>query len=201
MLAILFVIAGAVAPSVVSMMSEYRLKQAVESVRIALAATRVHAIDLSSTYQFRFEQEGRRWLALPTDSEVINATVPPAPIGGGNAAGLQRSPFQSGEMDEHFKFQTVLPTSVGGGSAVPNQSIVPAPSAAGDAAFLASMAKLPTAINYGSVAWSPPILFHPDGTASDAALQIVDQRGAGFRLTVRELTGEISVQRIEQGAF
>jgi hypothetical protein len=38
-------------------------------------------------------------------------------------------------------------------------------------------------------AWSPPILFHPDGTTSDATLLLANEYQVAIRVTLRGLTG------------
>ena len=37
--------------------------------------------------------------------------------------------------------------------------------------------------------WSQPILFHPDGTTSDASLVLANSRSVAIRVTLRGLTG------------
>ena len=37
--------------------------------------------------------------------------------------------------------------------------------------------------------WSPPVLFYPDGTASDASVLLSNERGLTLRVTLRGLTG------------
>src|SRR5271154_2864556 len=64
---ILMICAGAVAPSVIGLLANYHLKEGTQKVQAALAATRVHSIDATSTYEFRFEPGGRHFLAVPTD--------------------------------------------------------------------------------------------------------------------------------------
>lgn len=48
------------------------------------------------------------------------------------------------------------------------------------------MATLPTA---AEGPWSQPILFHPDGTTSDATVLLVNSRQTTIRVTLRGLTG------------
>jgi hypothetical protein len=55
--------------------------------------------------------------------------------------------------------------------------------------------------NNGNPSWSLPVFFRPDGTASDAAFNVIAPSGSGFQLSVRELTGEITVQRLVQGTL
>jgi prepilin-type N-terminal cleavage/methylation domain-containing protein len=190
--AIVVIVASAVAPSVVSRMAEYRLKQAAETARFALSATRIHSIDTCSTYQFRFEPGGRRYLAVATDGDVASMTGQNAGRFGG---GTGRSAVEFGHLPEDLAFQIVLPS-------VPGSSPATAVTAGStDGAWSAGVARTQNAADFTSAAWSPPIVFRPDGTATDAALKIVDRRGDGFQLTVRELTGEVFVARLTTGTF
>jgi prepilin-type N-terminal cleavage/methylation domain-containing protein len=190
-IAILVIVASAVTPTVVARMAEYRLKQAAETARFALSATRIHAIDTCSTYQFRFEPGGRRYLAVPTDGD--GASIAAQNAARQSSSGVARSGVEFGQLPEDLSFQVVLPS-------VPGSS--PAPLAGStDAAWSAGVARIPNAANFTSAVWSPPVVFRPDGTGTDAALKIVDRRGEGFQLKVRELTGEVSVAPLTTGTF
>ena len=180
--AILVIVASAVAPTVVARMSEYRLKQAAETARFALSATRIRAIDGSSIYQFRFEPGGRRYLAVPTDGDALSATS------------QTRSVVENGQLPENLAFQVVA-------AAASSPLTAGTTAASTDGAWSAAVARVPNAANFTSAVWSPPIIFRPDGTAVDAALNVVDQHGEGFQLTVRELTGEIFVTRLSTGTL
>jgi len=193
--AILVIFASAVAPTVVARMSEYRLKQAAETARFALTTTRIHAIDVSSIYQFRFEPGGRHYLAVPTDGDVMSSTSPQT-----------RSTAEYGQLPENLSFQVAtqpFPTGVSPTTPVMTSPGMTTgrPAAATDSAWSAAVARVPNAGDFRSVIWSPPILFRPDGTAMDAALNVVDQHGDGFQLKVRELTGEVFVTRLTTGTL
>ena len=57
---------------------------------------------------------------------------------------------------------------------------------------------LPGSLELSSVSWSQPILFYPDGTAVSAAFNVVDTKKQFVRISVRELTGAVSVDQIRQ---
>jgi hypothetical protein len=53
-------------------------------------------------------------------------------------------------------------------------------------------------------AWSQPILFHPDGTTSDATLVLTNEEQVSIRVTLRGLTGisqTVDVDEVEETAF
>lgn len=130
--AILVIFASAVAPTVVARMAEYRLKQAAETARFALSATRIHAIDVSSIYQFRFEPGGRRFLAVPTDNDV-----------GGSAqtsGGQTRCAIECGQLPENLTFQVAAPTTPTTSSPAIGTTAVGVIAAATDSAWSAAVA-------------------------------------------------------------
>jgi type II secretory pathway pseudopilin PulG len=177
-LAILIMVAGAVAPSVVGMMADHRLKETTEAVRNALARTRIHAIDTGSVYQFRIEPRGRHFIAVPTDPAALpnsGSSLPPSAV-------------EVGQLDEGFSFEVVA-------AAPTASSAVPMTLAASDPAFSAMVGKTSLSQDFGVSNWSAPIVFQPDGRAIDASFNIVDEHGDGFRIRVRELTGEVFVER------
>lgn len=60
--------------------------------------------------------------------------------------------------------------------------------------------ELPNGIRFASVeqrsaAWSNPIWFHPNGTATDAELSLLDDSGSMQRVVVRRLTGTVKSTR------
>ncbi len=186
MIGILMICAGAVTPSVIGVLANYHLKEGTQHVQAALAGTRVHAIDATSIYEFRFEPGGRRYVAVPIDLEVLSS---PGTALSSDGASVAAGMFEAGMLPETLSFQ-VLPL------AGPPPESPPLP-AGGDPGWQAGMAKLPKAGDYAGANWSDPIYFRPDGTASDAMFSIVDSRGSGYRITVREVTGEIFVKALE----
>ncbi len=183
---ILMIVAGAVTPSVLGMLANVNLKEGVKKVQSALGATRVHAIDATSSYQFRFEPGGRHFLALPTDPDAVGTQGSAlTPDGGSLARGL----FEAGVLPETLSFQTVA-------QAGPAPGTPPLP-AGSDPGWIASLARMPDAHDFASAAWSDPITFRADGTGTDATFVVQDTRGGGYRFTIREVTGEIFIHPLE----
>jgi type II secretory pathway pseudopilin PulG len=182
---ILMICAGAVAPSVMGMLANYHLREGVQKVQSALGSTRVHAIDATSTYEFRFEPGGRHFLAVPTDIEVLNSSGPTVSAGGNSLAPAM---FESGMLPETLSFQ------VSSSALAPATAPMPA---ASDPGWAAGLGRMPGASDFATVNWSDPIYFRPDGTATDTTFTVVDTRGAGYRFTIREVTGEIFAHTLE----
>jgi hypothetical protein len=183
---IIMICAGAVTPSVVGLLANYHLKEGTQHVQAALGATRVHAIDAPSTYQFRFEPGGRHYVAVPTDNDALGS---PGPALSGDGSSLAPGMYEAGILPETLSFQVVA------SSGAPPES---APLAAGsDPGWSSAIGRMPDSGEYAKCTWSAPISFRADGTATDATFEIVDTRGAGYRITVREVTGEIFVHAAE----
>ena len=56
---------------------------------------------------------------------------------------------------------------------------------------------LPEGKSLSEANWSPPLLFYSDGAATDAAFDIVSEDKRFQRLTLRALTGTVTVSNIE----
>jgi prepilin-type N-terminal cleavage/methylation domain-containing protein len=177
MLLVLAILGAALAilyPATERLYQTHRFQQAVEEVRGKLAATRVRAIDDGAAYQFRYEPDGRRLLVMAhrqkrstTRQEEGNRESP-------SAAPLLPWRF-SGELPKGMRFG-------------------PTP-AAGERVPRDRLASFPEGDDLSAALWSQPVLFFPDGSASDAEILLKDADGHAVRLAVRGLTGAASVKK------
>jgi hypothetical protein len=173
-LAVLVMIVGLLWPAVDNLNTEYRLRQAGQLVQSRMAAARVHAIDLGVPYQFRYEPGGRHFLVLPYDQQVL------ATQSGG---GAMKTPRVAGTLPSaraSFDSSSTLAT---GGQPVATE-------------WLAGLA---SADEFMGVNWSAPLVFNPDGTAGAARVVIRDNKARFVTVSVRPLTGGVSVSKIENG--
>ena len=178
-MAVLVVMAGIAWPVMQGQFQRYLLKNEVEKVRAKLAGTRIRAIDSGLIYQFLYEPGGRNFIVVPfegieTEAEQVDA----------GEGGLYRI---AGSLSENVMFET--PENV----AMTSQELPDVGVISGD--FLSG---LPGSLELSSVSWSQPILFYPDGTAVSAAFNVVDTKKQFVRISVRELTGAVSVDQIRQ---
>ncbi len=150
------------------MSREHRVKAATEDVRQAISGTRYLALDQDVVFQFRYEPNGRRYCRVPYEAPTESQSA-------GQVSAV--SGRLSGELPLGMSFETVSGEPVGGPLT---------PEILGD---------LPS--DYASVGWSGPVLFFSDGSASDASFEIVDEQASSRRLSVRNLTGAVTVKLVE----
>ncbi|HUG91234.1 MAG TPA: hypothetical protein VML55_10390 [Planctomycetaceae bacterium] len=175
-LTLLVAIVGMVWPVFERLYSTHRLEQQTEAVRSKLAGTRVRAIDASVIYQFVYEPGGRWFLVIPFEQEAVDASA-----AGPAAAALQYT--CTGKLPEGFEFRPTDLTEPLGGT-LPQEVL----------------AVVPGSIELTNVRWSLPVLFYPDGTATDYAFELYDNkpRRNYMRLAVRGLTGAVAVSDVQQ---
>ena len=184
-LAVLAVVIGLTWPALLRFVGEQDLKEDVAEVRARLASVRMSAIEEGIAYQFRFEAQGRRCLILPYER--------PLGSGASSTASSAVSQIPASQAVQVFELGTdhlFLPEPRG-----PLGSPTPVVAERLNEEWLrlfggdASLAQ-------GN--WSPAILFMPDGTAQDASLVVVDEKGRYQSLSVRGLTGAVYVGPVER---
>ncbi|NQV23692.1 MAG: prepilin-type N-terminal cleavage/methylation domain-containing protein [Rhodopirellula sp.] len=143
---------------------DQRTGSATEDVRAILAGTRILALDRDETWQFVFEPGGTHYLRVPLTVSVENASDGSANRG---------------------KYSGTLPSDIKFGQ-----------SSAGAASTVSSelLTGLTDAGELSGVSWSAPVLFYSDGTSSEAKMEIVDGYGNSREISVRDLTGGVTVK-------
>jgi hypothetical protein len=173
-LAVMVMIVGLLWPALENLHTEYSLRQAGQLVQSRMAGARVHAIDMGVPYQFRYEPGGRHFLVLPFDTQVL------ATQAGG---GAMKTPRVAGTLPSARAGFDSTGTLATGGQPVATE-------------WLAGLAN---ADEFMGVNWSAPVIFHPDGTAGAARIMIRDNKLRFVTVSVRPLTGGVSVSKIEKG--
>jgi type II secretory pathway pseudopilin PulG len=178
-LAVLIVVISLTWPSLMRYMREQEIREGAELARTAAAGTRIKAIDTGLTYQFRYEPEGRKFVVVPLD--------PPDTIAASSTGTATDNEFTypvvSGQVGIETRF--VIPEDE------PNVSEGLPPEV---------FAKMPNARDLEGVAWGPPVLFYPDGSADDAMFRVVNEDGLRIDLAIRGLTGTVTVGPIFEDA-
>jgi prepilin-type N-terminal cleavage/methylation domain-containing protein len=177
-LAVLVTVVSLTWPSVMRYLREQDIMEGAEATRTAAAGTRIKAIDTGLTYQFRYEPQGRRFVVVPYDPpETIAASSTPTD------GSVSTFPVLSGQLSEECRFVTPADQ--------PSVSEGLPPEA---------FAGLPNASELQGTSWGPPILFFPDGTAADATFGITNEDELRIDLSVRGLTGTLTLGPLRQEA-
>jgi Tfp pilus assembly protein FimT len=174
-LAILVAIAAITAPAMQGTFSRTALAGGGAIVREAFAKGRLTAMQTGKTQVFRFEPKGARFQLVELDSLGLpeNSDLPPE------------------DKDDEHSPSDMLRLSL---NRLPDKVIF----TAGDVSASNQVAAL-----LGSPkdnVWSPPVLFNPDGTTSDATVLLENDRGQTIRVTLRGLTGIASASNVGREA-
>jgi hypothetical protein len=163
-LALLVVLGAVAAPLVEGSFSHARVKSGAELVRGAWARARLAAMESGQIHVFRFELQGSRYQIITLDQLGMPASENLAP----------EDPDAEHEVVDMLRLpQSRLPEGVrfAGGNISESSQV---------------LATLGTATQS---AWSAPILFHPNGTTSDASIVLANTAQQTVRVTLRGLTG------------
>jgi Tfp pilus assembly protein FimT len=159
-------------PAIAAIQGEYQLRQGGQLVQAKLASARLHAVETGYVYQFCFEPGGQKFIVLPFDQQALHIQASPG----------TRAPHKAGgklaSAKAHFE-----------AAASPSSHAIPAE-------WLSGMTN---AGEFSGATWSAPILFNPDGSASGATIQIVDKKSRTVTISVRPLTGAVTVSKIHSG--
>ncbi len=161
----------------------------VEQVRQVLDRARVRAVEEGVTLQVRYEPNGRKYVILPQE-----ALDPSSSAGTQQTAGTTTSfrktaavkqPYRVYELGQEFHFH-VDNALLSGQPTVIEQL---------DDSWLTQLQNGELARDVG---WSTPILYFPDGSATDGSMVVMNRSRRYVKLHVRGLTGAVSVQPIAE---
>lgn len=185
--AILAVIAGLSMPSVLGRLAENSLKDDASKVRQQLAGCAVKAADSGLVYQFRYEPGGRRYAVLPFER-------PDAGSAGRSSGSEDEVAGQSSNAAAVHSGMLSTGVRFGGGSGGD-----PGNAEAVSAGPLPSewLSLLSDGDTLGDVAWSAPVLFYPNGTATNDRLVLESNRDQRIRVSIRSLTASVTTSSIE----
>ena len=177
-LSILVALSALSYPSVDRLLEQLAMDEAVSPVRDHLSSTRTRALDAGLTWQFRFEPGGRRYVAVPYEFDEIEGDDQQQ-----QQSQLELLPRVSGQLPEGYTFSAADEATTGT-----------------EALDELALAGLTGSQDLQGSSWSPPLLFFSDGTSRNASFDIVDEQLRGRRLSVRALTGAVTVSDPNQGA-
>lgn len=170
--AVLVVIASLASPSLLGMMETQKLRKSGEVMRGAFAKTRLTAMKTGRIQMFRYQYDSGTYAVEPwfasddmLESNDLQPTLPGMlPAAATNVASSGRPT----ELPEGVIFLAGETLSDNRSSEI-------------DAALAQQLAR--------ETVWSPPILFYPDGTTSDARVVLANKKRQVIEVTLRGITG------------
>ncbi|WP_425616412.1 Tfp pilus assembly protein FimT/FimU [Anatilimnocola sp. NA78] len=172
---VILVVAGAIAmPAMLGSLRVQRLKSAAETMRVEWARAHVKAMKTGRIQVFRYELAGNKfsiqpWLAADEATE----TNPGESVAGFGAQVTDVvDDTETKELPEGVTF------------------------AGGDAKFEARAYEVEDFMQNNNTTegqWSRPILFYPDGSATDSYVIVANEKQAAIRVQLRGLTGTSAV--------
>jgi type II secretory pathway pseudopilin PulG len=184
-LALLVIIGSLAAPAVTNSFASVRLRRAGDKVVTTWAQARTKAIETGVPCQFRFMPEsGQARLEAWSPAQAADATPAQTPTTDAlpkttdaAAASTVADPTSADDADvPTVNLQLPEPVKFHNG-----ESLVDDP--------LSHEARVDQLATSTGASWSTPILFFPDGTTSQAAVTLVNDRQQYLRVTLRGLTG------------
>jgi len=172
-IAVLLSVSAMAIPPMMDRLQSGRVQEAAESVREVLANARRYAIDGGVDYHFRYEINGRAFVAIPAE---------PSPVLANSYSGDEedtRIIVEAGELDE-----TLFLRSMSGAET------------AAESLEVEAFTDLPNAGELAQKTWSAPILFRFDGTAEDRQFRVMDEGTRTAEITVRGLTCSVRVSQV-----
>ncbi len=170
--AVLVVIASLASPSLLGMMETQKLRKSAEVMRGAFAKTRLSAMKSGRIQMFRYQYESGIYAVEPwyasDDMLESNDLQPQLP-------GMLPNP--AANMAASGK-PTELPDGV---TFLAGETLSDNRSAEVDYALAQQLSR--------ETVWSPPILFYPDGTTSDARVMLTNKKRQVIEVTLRGITG------------
>lgn len=169
-LGVISVMIGIAVPQVLRLYSGMTLDDATANLRIELTGLRHLAIDSGTTIQFRYEHQGGQYMTAPYDAVAEDSEVYESSIQEELPEGLL---FDYSERPSNYPAELEF-----------------------DELNETQLAAFPSARLTQQVKWAPPILFYPDGTATDARFVISNEEGSRYEISVRDLTGAVSTEKV-----
>jgi type II secretory pathway pseudopilin PulG len=183
-LSLLAIIAVVSMPAFTGMLRSQRLRSAAESVRTEWMRAHIRAMKTGRIHVYRFENGGRHFEIIPwvSDDDALESS-----------ADADAQAMSSG-------MATASGTAAGGvdldeGPGLPEGVIFVGGEATADSRGL-SVAEAISGGGGTDGQWGAPVLFYPDGSATDAYVIVANDQQQAVRIELRGLTGLASVGEI-----
>lgn len=181
-LAIVAITAALTWPTLQKPLANRRLHSAADEVRTEWCQARVEAMRSGRTYTFRYEMGGDQFCTGPQDAPNANSSRNVSATVNLDAGGTQPGASTDAARPSDNK---TLPKGIRFLDGKADNGAAPALPAA---AQTSSQDQDQT-----SSGWSDPILFYPDGTASDVEVVLVCNQDCAVRVMLRGITGTATI--------
>lgn len=182
-LTIIVALAGLSWPRVSGFLKREGVMTDVETVRQILDRARVEAIEDGMIYQFRYEPNGKKFVLLPYELQsVSNQDEKSTSIESVYSNDIKEAIVY--ELSEKCSFYN--PTALTGEPIAVERLAEP------------WLELLQNGTQHRDTSWAAPILYSPDGSATDDVVVIADEDKRYISLTIRGLTGAVTTSRIAQ---
>ncbi|HUE74476.1 MAG TPA: prepilin-type N-terminal cleavage/methylation domain-containing protein [Pirellulaceae bacterium] len=183
-LSLLAIIAAVSMPAFAGMLRSQRLRSAAESVRTEWMRAHIRAMKTGRIHVYRFENGGRHFEIIPwvSDDDALESST--------NADAQTMS----------FSMATASGTAAGGvdvedGPGLPEGVIFVGGEASADSRGI-SVAEALSGSGGSEGQMGAPVLFYPDGSATDAYVIVANDQQQAVRVELRGLTGLATVGEI-----
>lgn len=177
---VLVVLASISVPMLQNVILSHQLEKSVEDVRDELTKTRLRAIDSGRIYAFYYEPEGTNYIVIPFEPDELES------LSSSNLqsdrTGTLHGSQHAGTLREGQRFLQQLVNGRSEVARLPKEWL----------------SGFENSFQLAEKNFAAPILFYPDGSASEAQLEIVDDNKQKMRLFLRGLTGAVTVSAVER---
>jgi type II secretory pathway pseudopilin PulG len=182
--ALIIIMFALVLPSLKGALSTQRLRKSADLLRAHLHRARIKAMRSGQIHGFHFQMGGTKYVTVPwhtADGTTDEAADGPAGFGTNATSSVPVGAVDPQTLPEGITFVIMAEIADERSEALTEQMPL----------------TLPVDRN-GEAPWSPPILFYPDGTASDARVIMRDQRYWTVDVELRGLTGISKVGQLKR---
>lgn len=191
-LSVVAVIASLSWPRLTSFLKQQQLIGSAEQVRQLLDRARLEAVEQGIILQARFEPEGQKYVLLPFDafqeqpqqsqSKGVVSTSFTDPSGSRSTGRDRRPTYRVQELNEvcHFHTDRIVAGDTSGFSRLGEQWL----------------GHLEDGLAARDAVWTRPILYYPDGSATDGVVTVMDREKRYVRLHIRGLTGAVIATKV-----
>ena len=184
-LAILGLLFGLTWPSVHRLLSRTRVKEAAKQVRTELGEARLKAIESGMPQVFRFQPGTGAFEIRPKEEETSGPAVLKSALEQMSDEAVDTEPITGAEIVDEQAYEKFLPE----GMSFVGQEVAKEPTEGEEDALVG----LSTTEMVEQQNWSEPIVFYPNGRASNARIRVTDGERYAIDVSLRGLTGTVRV--------